>query len=74
MTSTAMFKDKSKLNKTSEQVKNILFEKGLLKVFNYSDYEYFKKQTKDAFNKAEAIAEMFINESCEESDFSEYIF
>lgn len=61
--------------KLSDQVKNILHEKGFSSLFNYSDYTYFKAQAKKAFNKAQAIAELFISEnSPTNSDFSEYIF
>lgn len=58
----------------SEQVKSILHKKGLSKVFNYTDYEIFKSQCKKAFNKAQAIAEQFQNETEQQSDFNEYIF
>lgn len=60
----------------SEQVKEILRAKGFLKVFNYTDYNYFKECTKNAFNKAQAIAERFIEDysSTNESDFNEYVF
>lgn len=60
----------------SEQVKTILQEKGFLKVFNYSDFQYYKLQAKTEFNKALAIAEKFIadNESENLSDFNSYIF
>ncbi|MFP9114296.1 hypothetical protein ACLI1A_10145 [Flavobacterium sp. RHBU_3] len=61
--------------KPSEQVLSILHDKGLSKIFNYTDYEYFKKQCKGAFNLAQAIAEMFIEYNCDtQSDFSEYVF
>ena len=58
----------------SEQVKSILHKKGLSKIFNYSDYEYFKAQSKKAFNKAQAIADQFQQETEIQSDFNEYIF
>jgi hypothetical protein len=59
----------------SEQVKATLHEKGYSFLFNYSDYKYYKSQVKKAFNKAQAIAELFIMENqTEESDFSEYVF
>lgn len=60
--------------KLSEQVKSILFKRGLLKAFNYSDYDFFKSQTVGAFNRALAIAELFINEREQESELNEYIF
>ena len=66
---------KSNAYKLSEQVKNILQEKGLSKVFNYSDYEYFKRSVKSAFNKAYAIAELFIQDNSDiSSDYNDYIY
>ena len=66
---------KNNAYKLSDQVKNILQEKGLSAVFNYNDYLYFKKQVKNAFNKAQAIAELFIEENINQnSDFNEYTF
>ncbi|KAA2218251.1 hypothetical protein [Maribacter flavus] len=58
----------------SEQVKSILHKNGLSKIFNYSDYEIFKNRVKTAFNKAQAIADLFLEENTEQSDFNEYIF
>jgi len=58
----------------SEQVKSILHKNGLSKIFNYPDYEYFKRRTQNAFNKAQAIAEQFLQEAGTQSDFNEYIF
>ncbi|HUI32021.1 MAG TPA: hypothetical protein VLY84_00260 [Dysgonamonadaceae bacterium] len=60
--------------KISEQVKSILHAHGLSKVFNYSDYGYFKKQCKNAFNKPLAIANLFIEENQSQNDFNQYIF
>lgn len=59
---------------TSEQVKSILHAQGLSKVFNYSDYEYFKRKASRAFNRAQAIADFFIEEHKAESDLTEYVF
>lgn len=59
----------------SEQVKATLHEKGFSFLFNYDDYKYYKAQAKKAFNKAQAIAELFIQDNnTNESDFSEYVF
>ena len=58
----------------STQVKQILSEKGYSFLFNWSDYEHFKAQTKQSFNKAIVIAEMFISESNQNSDYNEYVF
>ncbi|WP_278035903.1 hypothetical protein [Flavobacterium nitratireducens] len=66
---------KSTSFKLSEQVKALLHEKGYSFLFNYSDYKYFKSQVKKAFNKAQAIAELFIQENQpQQSDYSEYLF
>lgn len=46
--------------KLSEQVKATLHEKGYSFLFNYSDYTYYKAQVKRAFNKAQAITDLFL--------------
>ncbi len=76
MTLTAIKTDKSKAFLLSEQVKIYLNEKGFLKVFNYTDYEYFKRKVKNARYKAQEIALLFIeeNQAINKSDFNEYIF
>lgn len=59
----------------SNQVKNILQKKGFSSIFNFTDYECFKEQCKDAFNKAVAIADLFISESKpENNDLDNYVF
>jgi len=59
----------------SEQVKTILRKEGFSSIFNYEDYKFFKEQCKNAFNKAQAIAEMFQAEAePQQNDFQEYIF
>lgn len=60
--------------KLSEQVKTILNEKGFSFLFNYSDYLYYKAQAKKAFNKAQEIAEQFIQDNNAKSDYDEYVF
>ena len=61
--------------KLSEQVKKILHEKGLSFLFTYQDYKYFKSQVSDAFNKAQDIANLFIQyHEPTKTDFSEYEF
>ncbi|MFY0481463.1 hypothetical protein ACI6PS_02560 [Flavobacterium sp. PLA-1-15] len=61
--------------KLSDQVKTLLHEKGLSAVFNYEDFKYFKGKAKTAFNKAQAITELFIEENINvNSDFDEYVF
>lgn len=61
-------------NYLSYQVRQELRERGYSFLFNWSDYAYFKSQAKNAFNKAVAIAELFIQDTNAESDFNEYIF
>lgn len=59
----------------SEQVKTILQEKGFSALFNYNDYLFFKRRCAKAFNRAQAIAEMFISEANPQvNDFNDYIF
>lgn len=59
----------------STQVKNILHKKGLSFLFNYNDYKYFKSKVSTAFNKAQVIAEMFIEyHEPTKNDFSDYVF
>jgi hypothetical protein len=61
--------------KLSEQVKETLHAKGYSSLFNFQDYKYYKVQVKKAFNKAQAIAELFIQDNQPtKSDFSEYVF
>ena len=67
-------KAKSTSNFLSHQVRQILNEKGYSFLFNWSDYAYFKSQCANAFNKAEAIAEKFIEDTNAKSDFNEYTF
>lgn len=76
MTLTTIKKNKNKRFLLSEQVKELLLQKGFLKVFNYQDYNYYKEQLKDSFNKAIDIAERFIsdNDTTNTSDFNDYIF
>ena len=61
--------------KLSDKVKNILHEKGLSFLFTYQDYTYFKSQVNSTFNKAQEIANLFIQyHEPTENDFSEYVF
>lgn len=61
--------------KLSDQVKQILHNKGLSKIFNYSDFEHFKNNVGNVFNKANIIADLFIIENQTiTSDYQDYIF
>ena len=72
---TTQRKSKNNPFQLSYQVKQILHANGLSKIFNWSDYEYFKRRANTAFNKAQAIADFFIQENNEQkSDFAEYLF
>lgn len=70
--------NRSKTNRflPSEQVKEILKSKGFSKVFNYSDYNHYKEKVNNAFNKVQAIAQLFIEENTisNQSDYKDYIF
>jgi hypothetical protein len=60
--------------KLSDQVKIELSKKGYSFLFNYSDYKYYKAVCKNAFNKVQTIADLFIFENNQNSDFDEYIY
>jgi hypothetical protein len=64
----------SKNTNLSEIVKDILFIKGFDKIFNWEDYKYYLYLTKNAIHRAHAIAELFISETHEISDYAEYQF
>ena len=74
MTTQANNSNKTNSFKISEQVKYILHNNGLSKAFNYADYDYFKNKAKNAFNKAQTIANFFMEEHRNESDLNEYQF
>lgn len=59
---------------TSTQVKNILHEKGFSHLFTWADYKFYKHQCKDAFNKAYSIADKFLEQAEQDSDFNQYPF
>lgn len=65
---------KNKSNILIQQVIKLLHSKGLSKVYNNTDFEYFKRLCKNSFNKAQSISEMFVKEYQHESDFNQYIF
>ena len=71
----AIDKGKTKPFLLSEQVRNILKKQGFSTVFNYADYKIFKRQCKNTFNQANAIARLFISEATpDQNDFNQYIF
>ena len=65
----------TKIQKLSDKVYQELNSKGFSKLFNWSDYLFFKKESVDKINRAQWIAEQFISwNSHELSDFADYEF
>ena len=64
----------TKVLKLSDKVYNELNSHGFSKLFNWEDYQFFKKQTLGKFNQVQAIVDLFIFYSCDESDFADYEF
>lgn len=64
----------TKIYKTSEKVQHELQILGFSKIFNWIDYQFFKKETALEFNQVQAIVDLFVYYSCDESDFAEYLF
>ena len=72
---TSYINDENTVNNLSQQVKEILSKKGFSKIYNDTDLQYFASQAKGAFNKADAIAQKFLEYFEDtQSDFNEYIF
>lgn len=63
-----------KSTKLSDQVQEILNKNGYSTVFNEAEFKLYKKLTKNEFNQAFTIAQMFVENSGIMSDFQEYIF
>jgi len=64
---------KNTSNSLSYQVRQILNQKGYSFLWNWDDFAYFRSQAKNEFNKALAIANLFISNSDTQSDYDEYI-
>ena len=64
----------TKVLKLSDKVYNELNSRGFSKLFNWEDYNYFKKMTINKFNQVEAIVNLFIFYASDESDFADYEF
>ena len=64
----------TKLQKLSDKVYHELQSQGFSKLFNWEDYQYFKKQSLNKFNQVEAIVSLFIFYASDESDFADYEF
>lgn len=56
----------------STKVQETLFVKGYSQIFNWEEYFYYKNQTADKIFRAEAIAELFIQNTSEISDYADY--
>lgn len=59
----------------SERVKRILFKMGYSHIFNYPDYKEFKALATGltGAEQAQFIAELFIENTSEKSDFQDYV-
>lgn len=65
----------AKIQKLSDKVYQILKDKGYSKIFNWSDYNFFKKESANKHNRAQWIADQFIAWNNHElSDFTDYEF
>lgn len=70
-----MTTESTKIQKTSDKVYQILKERGFSKLFNFEDYRFFKKESKNKQNPAQWIAEQFIFWNNHEiSDYADYEF
>lgn len=70
-----MTTESTKIQKLSDKVYQILSERGFSKLFNWEDYRFFKKESKDHPNPAEYIAQSFISWNNNQlSDFADYTF
>lgn len=58
----------------SSKVMEILSIKGYSHIFDWLEYYEYKKATEKAIFQASDIADLFIVNSCETSDFEEYVF
>ena len=58
--------------KLSTKVQQVLFSRGYSHIFNWEEYREYKGQTKNAIFRAEAIADLFVKNTCEISDFADY--
>lgn len=58
----------------SSKVIEILTERGYSQIFNWADYYEYKNATKNAIFQASQIADLFIANTCEISDYEEYVF
>ncbi len=59
----------------SERVKRILYKNGYSHIFNYPEYNEFKSLSEGLTGNEKAlfIAELFIENTAEQSDFADYI-
>ena len=58
--------------KLSTKVQQVLFSRGYSHIFNWEEYREYKERTKTAIFRAEAIADLFVKNTCEISDFADY--
>jgi hypothetical protein len=72
MTQTTFHAKSTNSTPLSAQVRQILNEKGFSFLFNWDDYAHYRTEAKNAFNKALAIAELFIQNTDCNSDLYDY--
>ena len=66
---------KSKKSTIRTEVEQILHAQGFSKIFNETDFEYFKRRCRQAFNVPQAIADLFIQDNNETpSDYHDYVY
>lgn len=58
----------------SIKVQETLFYKGYSHIFDWKDFIFYIKLTADKIFRAEAIAELFIQNTSEISDYADYEF
>lgn len=70
-----MTTESTKIQKLSDKVYQILSERGFSKLFNWEDYRFFKKESKNHPHPEEYIAQAFISWNTHVlSDFADYTF
>lgn len=56
----------------SSKVQEILYQRGYSQIFDWIDFLLYKRETKNAIFPAEEIANLFIENTLELSDYADY--
>lgn len=56
----------------STKVQEILFQRGYSHIFNWAEYREYKAETKNTIFRASEIANLFISNTLELSDYADY--